>query len=241
MSGNDVLAMKIPKHIAVIMDGNGRWAKGKGLPRSLGHRAGMTALREIVGDCAKLGVEYLTVYALSTENWKRPEDEVSYLMKLLKDYLEKEVVKLKENNIRLRFLGNMQIFPEMLREGIIRAEENTSSNTGMQLIIALNYGGRQEIVHAFRSIAEDVKKGLIGFDDIDEASVSANLYLPDVPDPDLVIRTSGELRISNFLLWQIAYSELYVTDLLWPDFRQKHLMEAIASYSKRNRRFGGVS
>lgn len=241
MPALDTMDLKIPAHIAVIMDGNGRWAKARGIPRSLGHRAGMGALRRAVEDCADLGVKYLTVYALSTENWKRPEDEVSYLMKLLRDYLEKEVVKLKENNIRLRMLGDMSVFSEALRQSIYKAEADTAECSGMQLIIALNYGGRQELVAAARRLAEDVKKGVLTPENIDNDLFQNKMFLPDIPDPDLVIRTSGEMRLSNFLLWQIAYSEFYVTDLLWPDFRRKHLLDAISAYSKRDRRFGGLT
>ena len=241
MPEDDGSSIKIPEHIAVIMDGNGRWAKSKGLPRSLGHRAGMVSLRQIVKNCAKLGVSYLTVYALSTENWKRPAEEVSFLMKLFGEYLKKEVASLKKNNVRLRFLGDISIFSEVLMQSILKAEEETSTCSGLQLIIAINYGGRQELVYAARRIADNIKNGLLKPEEVSEKTVSAALYLPDIPDPDLIIRTSGEMRISNFLLWQIAYSEFYATDVLWPDFREKHLIEAIASYSKRNRRFGGVS
>ena len=228
-----------PRHIAIIMDGNGRWAKKKGLPRTAGHAAGSEAFRRIANYCRTLGVEYLTVYAFSTENWKRPIEEVNGIMALLKEYLIKAFDYEKENN-RVVFLGDKSAFSGELLELMLDIEEKTKDRKGMTLNIALNYGARNEIVHATKSIAEMVKNGEISIDDIDEQLISDNLYTKGQPDPDFILRPSGEKRISNFLLWQIAYSEFVYMDVLWPDFTRKDLDDAIIEFNRRNRRFGGV-
>jgi len=228
--------MKIPPHIAIIMDGNGRWAKQRGLPRVEGHRRGAEALKRTVKACMELGVRYLTVYTFSTENWNRPKKEVDFLMRLLSFTIDREIGELRKNKVRLRFLGRISMLPKKLRERIMSAERATKNNSALNLNIMLNYGGRAEIVDAVRSI---VKKG-IGSDKIDEGLISRSLYTAGIPDPDLLIRTAGEWRVSNFLLWQIAYTELWVTDILWPSFKKEHLLEAIQSYNKRVRKFGGL-
>ncbi|RKZ26474.1 isoprenyl transferase [bacterium] len=227
--------MKIPRHIAIIMDGNGRWARKRGLPRIFGHRAGVKAVRRTIKACIDLGVEYLTLYTFSKENWARPREEVEGLMFLLKEVIRKEIKELMDYNGKVRFIGRISELPDYVQEEIKFAAEKTKNNTGLNLIIALNYGGRAEIVDAVKKMIED------GVKEIDEDKFRKYLYAPDIPDPDLVIRTSGEMRISNFLLWEIAYSELWITKVLWPDFRKKHLMEAIESYNRRERRFGGLS
>lgn len=223
----------IPKHIAIIMDGNGRWAKRKGLPRTYGHKAGADTLRKIVTECGKIGVKYLTVYAFSTENWKRSKEEIEALMFLFKTYLKNEKKTLMKNNVRFLVSGREEGVKKSLLDEIRKLEEETKNNTGLTLNIAFNYGGRAEIVDAVNKLLKDGKES------IDEEDISKALYR-DIPDPELVIRTSGEFRISNFLLWQIAYSEIYITDVHWPDFNEKSLEEAIESYNKRDRRFGGV-
>lgn len=227
--------MKIPRHIAIIMDGNGRWARKRGLPRIFGHRAGVKAVRRTIKACIDLGVEYLTLYTFSHENWARPREEVEGLMFLLKEVIRKEIKELMDYNVKVRFIGRISQLPDYVQEEVNFAIEKTRNNTGLNLIIALNYGGRAEIVDAVRRIIKE------GVKDVDEDKFRHYLYAPDIPDPDLVIRTSGEMRISNFLLWEIAYSELWITKVLWPDFRKKHLMEAIESYNRRERRFGGLS
>ena len=225
---------RLPRHIAVIMDGNGRWARQRGLPRLAGHKAGVESVREIVSACADLGIEVLTLYSFSTENWLRPKEEVSDLMKLLAFALRRETRKLKENNVRLRAAGRLGALPAEMRAELERSLKALGDNTGLCLNLALNYGSRQEIVDAVnRLIASGAAK-------ISEDDLSRNLYTAGLPDPDLVIRTSGELRLSNFLLWQSAYAELYVTSVLWPDFRREHLREAIADFQRRQRRFGGL-
>lgn len=231
-----MISLKIPKHIAIIMDGNGRWAKKRGFPRIEGHRRGAASLKEAVKTCAELGVEYLTVYAFSTENWKRPKEEVGFLMNLLSSTIDREVSDLDKNGVRVRFLGRTSMLPEKLRKKIKSAEERTGGNRKLNLNIMLSYGGRAEIVDGVKSI---VKKQLKS-DRIDEDLVSRSLYTAGMPDPDLLIRTAGEMRVSNFMLWQIAYAEIWVTDVLWPDFRKKHLLEAIKDYGGRTRKFGGV-
>jgi undecaprenyl diphosphate synthase len=224
----------LPAHVAVIMDGNGRWARKRGLPRVAGHRSGINAVREIVEGSAELGISVLTLYAFSVENWKRPPAEVRTLMALIKEYLSREIDNLDRNNIRFRALGRIEGLDASVRHEIERGVARTASNTGMLFLVALNYGGRAEIIDAVnRLIAEN--KG-----PVTEADFSSALYTSGLPDPDLLIRTSGEMRVSNFLLWQIAYSEMYVTDTLWPDFRKKDLYEAIISYQKRERRYGGL-
>jgi undecaprenyl diphosphate synthase len=241
-SAEDALARQVdfgrlPAHVAVIMDGNGRWAAQRHLPRVEGHRAGIDAVRETVEGSARLGIRVLTLYAFSVENWKRPAAEVSTLMLLLKRYLRSELNTLLRNNIRFKVIGRMEDLARDVQGELRDAEQRTASNGGMQFNIALNYGGRAEIVEAARRMVAD---GMTP-DQIDEARVSSYLYTAGQPDPDLLIRTSGEMRVSNFLLWQIAYAEIWVTDTLWPDFRQKHLLEAILAYQKRDRRYGGIN
>jgi undecaprenyl diphosphate synthase len=228
---------RLPAHVAVIMDGNGRWAAQRHLPRVEGHRAGIDSVRDTVEGSARLGIQVLTLYAFSVENWKRPAAEVSTLMMLLKRYLRSELNTLLGNDIRFKVIGRMEDLARDVQRELRDAEEKTASNAGMQFNIALNYGGRAEIVEAARRMIAD---GLAA-DQIDEARVSSYLYTAGQPDPDLLIRTSGEMRVSNFLLWQIAYAEIWVTDTLWPDFRMRHLLEAILAYQKRDRRFGGVT
>ena len=231
----------IPRHVAVIMDGNGRWAKQRGRPRIFGHRAGAESLRAALRSCRDHGVEFLTVYAFSTENWVRPADEVSGLMSLLKTFLKKDEHELHENQVRLRVTGRIQDLPKVVRAELERVMAATQNYEKGHLILALSYGGRTEIADAVRAIACKVKAGELDPEKIDEAEISRHLYLPDVPDPDLMIRTSGELRLSNFLLWELSYAEFYFTDTLWPDFREPHFAEALAEYSRRQRRFGAPS
>lgn len=230
----------LPVHVAIIMDGNGRWATRRGLPRALGHRAGVESLREIVKACSSLGIKFLTVYAFSTENWKRPVAEINVLMDLLVEYLKQEIAELHGNNIKVRAIGRIAELPEKAQEALRDAQEYTSNNQGLVLNLALNYGGRNEIVEAVRQIGSDVSADRLRPDDIDEKIISNYLYTSGMPDPDLLIRPSGELRISNFLLWQVAYAEFWYSPVLWPDFRKNHLLEAIVDYQNRQRRFGGL-
>jgi undecaprenyl diphosphate synthase len=230
----------IPRHIAVIMDGNGRWAKKRGLPRLQGHNVGMMALKEIVKRSSSLGVSYLTVYAFSTENWKRPQEEVSGIFKLLVLYFQKEIKELNDNNVKVNILGDWTELPQDARRAIQTAMETTGNNTGLTFNIALNYGGRAEIVRAVRAMALAVKNGDFEWQDIDEAVVSSMLYTADMPDPDMIIRTGGECRLSNYLIWQSAYSELVITPVLWPDFSPAEYENAIMDYQARDRRFGGL-
>jgi undecaprenyl diphosphate synthase len=232
---------RLPRHVAVIMDGNGRWAKLRHKRRVEGHRAGIHAVRDTVETSARIGLEVLTLYAFSIENWKRPQSEVSTLMGLLKRYLRSELHTLLDNGIRFRVLGRMSELPGDVQEELQRAEERTSVNTGLSFNIALNYGGRAEITDAVRELFVELLSD--GRDPalIDEPALAAHLYTAGQPDPDLLIRTSGELRISNFLLWQIAYAEIWVTDVLWPDFRRRDLLQAIGDYQKRERRYGGIT
>jgi undecaprenyl diphosphate synthase len=232
---------RLPRHVAVIMDGNGRWAAKRHMPRVAGHRAGADAVRRTVETSARLGLECLTLYAFSTENWKRPRFEIRALMDLLVEYLRKELRSLKENNIQFRMIGRSEELHISVLEQIRKAELSTFQNTGMRLNIALNYGGRIEIVDAVRKLACEVAAGRLQPDEVDEELISRNLYTRTLPDPDLLIRTSGEMRISNFLLWQIAYSEIHVTDTLWPDFGEQDLFSALIDYQKRDRRFGRVA
>ncbi len=225
----------IPGHIAIIMDGNGRWAKNKGMPRSFGHTAGAKKFKEIARYCNKIGVKYLTVYAFSTENWKRPKEEIDGIMNLLRDYLL-DSTNFKGENIKLRFIGDRTVLPEDVRILMEKSERESDDATGMTACLALNYGGRDEITKAVQRIIEDGKKP----EDIDEELISSYLYTADYPDPDLIIRPSGEYRLSNFLTWQSAYSEFYFDNVLWPDFSTKDLDRAIDEFSRRNRRFGGV-
>lgn len=231
---------RIPRHVAIIMDGNGRWALRRGLRRTAGHRAGVKSLREAVRTCAKLGVEVLTVYAFSTENWQRPASEVQTLMDLLVEVLHQEIDELDEAGIRVRVIGRLEALPPEVVRQVRQAEERTRGNRHMILNVALNYGGRAEIVDAARRIAEEVRDGRLRLEAIDEALFARYLYTAGLPDPDLLIRTGGEYRVSNFLLWQLAYSELWVTPVFWPDFRRIHLLQAIVDYQRRHRRFGKV-
>lgn len=228
----------LPRHVAIIMDGNGRWAQKRFMPRVAGHKAGVDAVRAVVETCAQKGIEALTLFAFSTENWKRPEQEVSWLMQLFMTALQREVKKLHENGIRLRVIGELDAFPAKLQTRIREAQELTCDNTGLQLNIAANYGGRWDITQSVRGLAEQVARGELSADDIDEEAISANLSLAHMPEPDLFIRTGGEQRISNFLLWQLAYTELYFTEILWPDFTHAAFEEALISYASRQRRFG---
>ena len=229
-----------PRHIAFIMDGNGRWARKRLLPRMFGHRAGTSATKAMVEACDQLGVKYLTVYAFSSENWARPLTEVDALMKLMVEMTRKEIDGMMKNNVRFCALGNLSKLPEATRRELEMGVERTKNNTGVQFNIAVSYGGREEIVDAARAIAEKVKAGTLDLETLDEKTFARHLYLPDVPDPELLIRTGGDLRISNFLLWQIAYTEIYVTPTLWPDFDKKELMKAVDAYHTRQRRFGKV-
>lgn len=230
----------IPSHVGIIMDGNGRWAKKRGLPRSAGHKAGADTFRKIVKYCSRLGIKYLTVYAFSTENWKRPADEIDFLMGLFEQYLNEALRDFQEENIRVIFLGDKSVFSSKLRSLIENVEQASSGKTGMTLNIAMNYGGRDEIVKAVRELAEAVKVREISPEEINIESITRQLYTASQPDPDLIIRPSGEFRLSNFLLWQSAYSELVFMDVLWPDFKEKDLERALDEYAARNRRFGGV-
>jgi undecaprenyl diphosphate synthase len=231
---------RLPSHVAIIMDGNGRWAAKRSLPRVAGHRAGAAAVRSAVETAARLRLECLTLYAFSTENWKRPRLEIRALMDLLTEFLRKELKSLKENNIQFRMIGRGDGLNISVLEQIRRAEMATYQNTGLRLNIAINYGGRAEIVDAMRKLAHEVAGGRLRPEDIDERVIQERLYTRALPDPDLVIRTSGETRVSNFLLWQIAYSEIHVTDTLWPDFGEKDLLSALIEYQKRDRRFGSL-
>lgn len=229
---------RIPRHIAIIMDGNGRWAKQRMLPRYAGHRAGVETVRQVVKYCAEQGVEVLTLFAFSSENWRRPESEVNWLMELFITALQREIKKLHKNNVRLRIIGESSAFPAKLQELILTTQTLTQANTGLTLVIAANYGGHWDIVNAAKRLAQQVTQGLLNSEDIDEKLFSSQIGLADLPAPDLFIRTGGEKRVSNFLLWQLAYTELYFTDTLWPDFDQANFMQAIESFATRQRRFG---
>ena len=231
----------LPRHLAIIMDGNGRWAKQKGLLRALGHESGTKSVKVIIEASAKLGIEFLTLYAFSTENWNRPKLEVETLMKVLINSLKKELTTLQKNNIKLNAIGNLEKLPKSAQKELLDVIEKTKDNTQMTLTLALSYGSREELVSAVRNICNKVKNNIISIDAIDDSIINEHLYTRNLPDVDLLIRTSGEHRISNFLLWQIAYAELYFTDILWPDFKEQDLYEAIISYQKRERRFGKTS
>ncbi|NWF50478.1 MAG: isoprenyl transferase [Ignavibacteriaceae bacterium] len=231
----------IPGHIAIIMDGNGRWAKKRGLPRVAGHKRGVDTVRDIVEACAQVGVKYLTLYTFSTENWKRPLEEVSTLMRLLLKSLKDRADELDENNIKLTAIGDIQSLPSEVQKQLYSDIERTKNNKRMTLNLALSYSGRWELVEAIKEIAHLVQENKIDSQEISESLINSHLKTKDIPDPDLVIRTSGEFRVSNFLLWQIAYSEFYITDVYWPDFSRSHLYEAIRNFQKRERRFGKVS
>src|SRR5437762_3686575 len=230
----------LPQHVAIIMDGNGRWAKQRHLPRVEGHRHGVESVRAVVRAAGEVGVKYLTLYAFSVENWNRPKEEVDTLMKYLARFLKSEVSELNRNNVRLEVVGQIYRLPEFVQEQLKKTQATLAKNTGLTLILALSYGGRTEIVEAVRDIAAKVRQGRIEPAEINEKIISEHLYTRHYPDPDLLIRTSGEMRVSNFLLWQISYSELVVTPTLWPDFRKAQLLEAIEEYARRHRRFGGV-
>lgn len=231
----------IPTHLAVIMDGNGRWAEKRNLPRTAGHRAGAENLKELCRNCGFYGVRYLTVYAFSTENWSRPDDEVHALMDLFVEFFSRYDPELEKEGIRVRFSGDIAALPERIRAVCEEAEANSLHRTRMDLIIAMNYGGRREIRQAVQAVALEIEKGVIRSSDITEEMISSKLYLPDVPDPDLIIRPSGEQRLSNFLLWESAYSEFWVSDVLWPDFGFDELTEAFRQFGRRDRRFGGLT
>jgi undecaprenyl diphosphate synthase len=230
----------LPAHIAIIMDGNGRWAKENNLPRVAGHVEGINSVREIVQVCGEIGVSYLTLYTFSNENWKRPQKEVSAIMKLLLSTIKKEVGNLNKNNVRLSTIGNINNLPDNSRQGILEGIEVTKNNTGLNLILALNYSSRQELLMAVQRIADKILSGEMNSNQISEAIFSRELYTVDIPDPDLLIRTGGESRISNFLLWQLAYTEFFLTDIHWPDFREEDLLNSIVDYQGRQRRFGQI-
>lgn len=230
----------MPRHIAIIMDGNGRWAKQRKLPRTMGHKAGVETIRRVIKETHILGIKYLTLYAFSTENWKRPKDEVSALMKLLVEYLRSELQELNKNGVVIKILGDINMLPKDAQSEVKEAMEITKNNTGVVLNIAFNYGGRDEIIRAVKLVSNDVKSGKLIIEDIDEKTLEKYLYTTGTPDPDLIIRPSGEQRISNFLLWQCAYSEFWYSNVCWPDFKEEHLHEAIYDYQHRDRRYGGV-
>jgi len=238
---NHILEKALPKHIAIIMDGNGRWAKQQGMLRAFGHENGTKSVRQTVEACAELGVENLTLYAFSTENWNRPKLEVKTLMKLLVSSLKKEIQTLQDNNIKLNAIGALDTLPKKVHKELFEVMEKTKENTRMTLTLALSYGSRAEIINTVKEISIKVKNNIISPDNIEESIINEHLYTQNLPDVDLLIRTSGEQRISNFLLWQIAYAELYFTSVLWPDFTKQHLYEAIIEYQKRERRFGKTS
>ena len=236
-----ILVQPVPKHIAIIMDGNGRWARGKTLPRIAGHREGVNSVREITRVCGEIGVQHLTLYTFSIENWKRPAAEVSALMTLLLRTINKEVKGLHKNNVKFDVIGDLEKLPVSTKNSLQKGADLTAKNTGLNLSLALNYGSRQEIIEAVQKIVIKVKNGSLNSDEIDENIFSDYLYTKGIPDPDLMIRTSGESRLSNFLLWQSAYTEIYMTDTFWPEFREKELMKAVKDYQSRERRFGKVS
>jgi len=238
---SEINGQKLPRHIAIIMDGNGRWAKQRGKIRVFGHENGVRAVRQTVENCARLQIDYLTLYAFSTENWNRPKIEVDTLMRLLVTSLKKELGTLSENNIKLNAIGNIDTLPKRALQELKEVISKTAKNTGMTLTLALSYGSREELKSAIKSISIKVKNNIISPDHIDDAIINTHLYTHDLPDVDLLIRTSGEHRISNFLLWQIAYAELYFIDVFWPDFSEQHLVDAIINYQNRERRFGKTS
>ena len=230
----------IPEHVAIIMDGNGRWARKRKLPRTMGHKAGVETIRRVIKESHRLGIKYLTLYAFSTENWKRPNEEVSALMKLLVEYLRSELKELNKNGVVIRILGDITKLPSEAQKEVLDAIEITKNNTGVVLNIAFNYGGRDELIRAVKLVCEEVKEGKINIEDINENIFENYLYTKNTPDPDLIIRPSGEQRISNFLLWQCAYSEFWYSNICWPDFTEEHLRKAICDYQQRDRRYGGV-
>ncbi|MGK7943232.1 MAG: isoprenyl transferase [Microcystaceae cyanobacterium] len=236
----DLDQLRLPQHIAVIMDGNGRWAKKRGLPRIMGHQKGVDTLKSLLRCCRDWGIPALTAYAFSTENWGRPTEEVEFLMTLFERVLRRELKEMQEENVRIRFVGNLEALPESLQQEIDRSMEDTKENTGIQFSVATNYGGRQEILHACQAIAQQAKEGTLNPEQIDEALFEKHLYTKGLINPDLLIRTSGEMRVSNFLLWQIAYAEIYVTQTLWPDFDRSEFHKALLAYQQRERRFGKI-
>jgi undecaprenyl diphosphate synthase len=231
---------RLPQHLAIIMDGNGRWAQRRHLPRVAGHRTGVKTARVIIESCSRLHIPCLTLYAFSLENWRRPQAEVEFLMRLLREYLKRELPTMQKNNIRLMFIGRSEHLPQSVRDDMAEGVRLTSGNTGMRLILALNYGGRAELVDAFNALLDQARSNGVSDFKADEQSISEHLYTAGLPDPDLLVRTSGEVRVSNFLLWQIAYAEIYVTQVLWPDFSRARLLEALVDYQKRERRYGGL-
>ncbi|EDX73743.1 undecaprenyl diphosphate synthase [Coleofasciculus chthonoplastes PCC 7420] len=237
---SDLDQERLPKHVAVIMDGNGRWAKRRGIPRIMGHRRGVDTLKQLLRCCDDWGIQALTAYAFSTENWGRPIEEVEFLMTLFERVLIRELKEMMEENVRIQFVGNLTALPQSLQNQIERAMTQTQNNTGIQFTVATNYGGREEILQACRTIATQVQHGQLQPEDIDEALFSRHLYTANIGDPDLLIRTSGEMRLSNFLLWQMAYAEFYITDAFWPDFDREAFHQALIAYQKRERRFGKV-
>ena len=241
MAADTILTENLPRHLAIIMDGNGRWARARMLPRLMGHRKGVQTVRLIVEECSKIGISYLTLFAFSAENWSRPKSEVRSLMTLLKKYIRMEVPRMMRNNIRFNVIGNRSDLPADVACGLNDAMNSTAANCGMTLTLALSYGSRQEILHAAKCVAADIRSGSISPDDLSEDSFSRYLYTAGLPDPDLLVRTSGEMRISNFLLWQLAYTELYFTEVNWPDFNKDELYRALADYQQRERRFGLTS
>ena len=234
-------ADRLPQHIAVIMDGNGRWAKKRHLPRVAGHRAGVQSARTIIETCAGLNIPALTLYAFSMENWRRPKAEIDFLMRLLREYLRRELPVIHRNNIRLLIIGRTDQLPDAVRADVEKAMRQTAGNSGMKLAVALNYGGRAELVDAFNDILDHLRSNGMANECVTEEMISQHLYTAGLPDPDLLIRTSGEMRVSNFLLWQIAYAEIYVTETLWPDFTRAQLYEALIDFQKRERRYGGLA
>jgi undecaprenyl diphosphate synthase len=241
MVPSDLPPDRLPRHVAVIMDGNGRWANQRGLPRIEGHRAGVTSVRRVTEEAARLGLEQLTLYCLSSENWKRPAEELDFLMRLLQQYLVEERPRIMEHNLRVRWIGRREGLPEAAVAGLDETVAYSAANTGLTVCLALNYGGRAELVDAARELARDARSGLLDPEAIDEHALAARLYTRGMPEPDLLIRTAGEMRVSNFLLWQISYAEIWVTDVCWPDFGEAHLHQALQSYAARERRFGGLT
>ncbi|MBA5792368.1 MULTISPECIES: isoprenyl transferase [unclassified Flavobacterium] len=241
MKENTINPEKLPQHLAIIMDGNGRWAKQQGFLRTIGHENGATAVKRVIEQCARLGIPYLTLYAFSTENWNRPKFEVDMLMKLLVKALKKEFKTLQDNNIKLNAIGNLELLPASVRKELTEVLEKTKNNTRLTVSLALSYGSRNELIEATKQLCNKVKNNIISVDAIDETVINEHLYTHNLPDVDLLIRTSGEQRISNFLLWQIAYAELYFTNVLWPDFSNEHLFEALEVYQNRERRYGKTS
>jgi len=230
----------LPRHIAIIMDGNGRWAKKQGKPRIFGHKAGVVSVREMIASCVELKIPYLTIYSFSSENWTRPEDEVTGIMKLFVEVLSREVINLNKQNVRVKLIGNIADLPEVTKAAFEECVQSTANNTGLTLVVALNYGARQDVVTALRTISDEVSAGVLCSDDINTELISTKLSTAGIPDPDFMIRTSGETRLSNFLLYETAYTELYFTEILWPDFKRDALLDALLSFQGRNRRYGGL-